>query len=112
MGAGRDGTVGVKFDTAPLIGGGANAPSAPDPPSEPVRQMTSQRTRRAARPAARSARTICLTIKNPELRAGGTKSQPEDSADSSDQAANRMWGGRFAGGPAAIMERINASIDF
>ncbi|WP_119461508.1 argininosuccinate lyase [Rhodospirillaceae bacterium SYSU D60014] len=23
-----------------------------------------------------------------------------------------MWGGRFAGGPAAVMERINASIDF
>ena len=22
-----------------------------------------------------------------------------------------MWGGRFAGGPAAVMERINASID-
>jgi argininosuccinate lyase len=27
-------------------------------------------------------------------------------------AANAAWGGRFAGGPAAIMERINASIDF
>jgi argininosuccinate lyase len=27
-------------------------------------------------------------------------------------AANSMWGGRFAAGPAAIMERINASIDF
>ncbi len=26
-------------------------------------------------------------------------------------AANRMWGGRFAGGHAEIMERINASID-
>ena len=26
--------------------------------------------------------------------------------------ANRLWGGRFAGGPAAIMRRINASIDF
>ena len=25
---------------------------------------------------------------------------------------NSMWGGRFAGGPAAIMRRINASIDF
>src|SRR6202030_3549514 len=24
---------------------------------------------------------------------------------------NRMWGGRFAGGPAAVMRRINASID-
>lgn len=27
-------------------------------------------------------------------------------------AANQLWGGRFASGPAAIMERINASIDF
>jgi argininosuccinate lyase len=26
--------------------------------------------------------------------------------------SNRMWGGRFAGGPAEIMEQINASIDF
>ncbi|MBI1180281.1 MAG: argininosuccinate lyase [Alphaproteobacteria bacterium] len=26
--------------------------------------------------------------------------------------SNKLWGGRFAGGPAAIMERINASIDF
>jgi argininosuccinate lyase len=27
-------------------------------------------------------------------------------------AANQLWGGRFAQGPAAIMERINASIGF
>jgi argininosuccinate lyase len=27
-------------------------------------------------------------------------------------AANALWGGRFAGGPAEIMGRINASIDF
>jgi argininosuccinate lyase len=27
-------------------------------------------------------------------------------------AANSLWGGRFAGGPAEIMRRINASIDF
>ena len=26
--------------------------------------------------------------------------------------SNAMWGGRFSGGPAAIMEEINASIDF
>src|SRR5437868_11105126 len=26
--------------------------------------------------------------------------------------SNRLWGGRFARGPAAIMERINASIGF
>jgi argininosuccinate lyase len=27
-------------------------------------------------------------------------------------SANSLWGGRFAGGPAEIMRRINASIDF
>jgi argininosuccinate lyase len=26
--------------------------------------------------------------------------------------SNRMWGGRFASGPDAVMEQINASIDF
>ena len=26
--------------------------------------------------------------------------------------SNAMWGGRFAGGPDAVMEAINASIDF
>src|SRR4029077_19995702 len=29
-----------------------------------------------------------------------------------DDMANRMWGGRFGQGPGAIMEEINASIDF
>jgi argininosuccinate lyase len=28
-----------------------------------------------------------------------------------DNAANALWGGRFAAGPSAIMEKINASID-
>ena len=28
------------------------------------------------------------------------------------KASNQMWGGRFASGPAAIMEAINASIGF
>src|SRR5215472_12876751 len=27
-------------------------------------------------------------------------------------SANSLWGGRFASGPAEIMRRINASIDF
>ena len=26
--------------------------------------------------------------------------------------SNAMWGGRFAGGPDAVMQAINASIDF
>jgi argininosuccinate lyase len=29
-----------------------------------------------------------------------------------DKSANKMWGGRFASSPAAIMEEINASVDF
>ncbi|MEL6807590.1 MAG: argininosuccinate lyase, partial [Pseudomonadota bacterium] len=29
-----------------------------------------------------------------------------------DKSANTMWGGRFAAGPDAIMEAINASIGF
>ncbi|MEL6487622.1 MAG: hypothetical protein AAFQ13_10835, partial [Pseudomonadota bacterium] len=33
-------------------------------------------------------------------------------ANSSNQASNQMWGGRFAGGPSAIMREINASIPF
>ena len=28
------------------------------------------------------------------------------------KASNAMWGGRFASGPAAVMEAINASIGF
>lgn len=32
--------------------------------------------------------------------------------DMSGDAANAQWGGRFAGGPSAIMRRINASIGF
>jgi argininosuccinate lyase len=36
-------------------------------------------------------------------------SQPDRGQDA---AANQQWGGRFAGGPAAIMQRINASIGF
>ena len=29
-----------------------------------------------------------------------------------DQTSNAMWGGRFAAGPDAVMEAINASIGF
>jgi len=35
--------------------------------------------------------------------------QPNETG--ADGGANAMWGGRFAAGPAAIMQRINASID-
>jgi argininosuccinate lyase len=35
-----------------------------------------------------------------------------DSSDRRNTPANQQWGGRFASGPAAIMEDINASIGF
>jgi argininosuccinate lyase len=55
-----------------------------------------------------------LTIKNPRLPSDTGESQPAPASPptSADETANRMWGGRFAGGPAAVMERINASIGF
>ncbi len=34
------------------------------------------------------------------------------AAPTAEPGANQLWGGRFAAGPAAIMERINASIGF
>ena len=34
------------------------------------------------------------------------------SNSSEHRSANSMWGGRFCGGPDALMERINASIDY
>ncbi|MBV8169256.1 MAG: argininosuccinate lyase, partial [Alphaproteobacteria bacterium] len=37
---------------------------------------------------------------------------PRDSDPTRQPSANRLWGGRFARGPAAVMERINASIGF
>jgi len=36
----------------------------------------------------------------------------DSTKSAASSAASSMWGGRFAGGPAAIMQRINASIDF
>jgi argininosuccinate lyase len=34
------------------------------------------------------------------------------SPNNTSKSANAQWGGRFTGGPAAVMEKINASIDF
>ncbi len=44
-----------------------------------------------------------------ELEKVPVMSNPSDTKEA---AANAMWGGRFAAGPAEIMEQINASIDF
>src|SRR4029453_17969040 len=67
----------------------------------------------ATRTAPQKAGTTRLTIKS---------SPPPESADNilddgltvsaAAGNANRMWGGRFAAGPAAVMEQINASIGF
>jgi argininosuccinate lyase len=42
----------------------------------------------------------------------GENTEPEAKENEQPLAANAMWGGRFAGGPDAVMEAINASIDF
>jgi argininosuccinate lyase len=42
-----------------------------------------------------------------------SKPRPRPAHETAPEAPpNTLWGGRFAGGPAAIMRRINASIDF
>jgi argininosuccinate lyase len=41
-----------------------------------------------------------------------TQAKRRAEAGGAPAAPNTLWGGRFAGGPAAIMRRINASIDF
>ena len=39
-------------------------------------------------------------------------SKPDQKSEGVSAAASAMWGGRFAAGPSAIMEEINASIGF
>jgi argininosuccinate lyase len=43
---------------------------------------------------------------------GQIASKGKPGQPSSNLRANQMWGGRFASGPAAVMEEINASIGF
>jgi argininosuccinate lyase len=38
--------------------------------------------------------------------------QKRNASKTKPASSNAMWGGRFASGPAAVMEKINASIDF
>jgi argininosuccinate lyase len=42
----------------------------------------------------------------------GRKTGGPDDVAPGEAGANAMWGGRFSGGPADVMQRINASIDF
>ena len=45
-----------------------------------------------------------VTLTYPHIGNTGTNSEDEESS--------AIWGGRFDAGPAAVMEEINASIDF
>jgi argininosuccinate lyase len=54
-----------------------------------------------------------LAIKQPPKPQSAGKTVDEGlTVPSKADAANRMWGGRFAAGPAAVMAEINASIGF
>jgi len=46
------------------------------------------------------------------LTATAATSQGEGGTSPASSGASQMWGGRFAAGPSAVMQRINASIDF
>lgn len=61
--------------------------------------------------------TVARSTPRRVTRAGGSISGLDGTlgmadSSSSSPATNKLWGGRFAAGPAAIMERINASIGF
>jgi len=49
---------------------------------------------------------------NAKTRQIAAETPGSNSAGADSQGANSMWGGRFAAGPAEVMEKINASIDF
>jgi len=66
-----------------------------------------------ATPAARAAATapVFLFLAKKPIRTMSDKKNL-DSAQEAGGGSNRMWGGRFAAAPDALMERINASIGF
>src|SRR5882724_4968083 len=114
MGAGRPGIVGVKFPTVPLIGGTADWPARSVQGGVPAPQYwrPSQPTAAASTAPTRPG-TTRLTIKPPPSpHPAGNILDDGLTASSAAGNANRMWGGRFAAGPAAVMEQINASIGF
>jgi argininosuccinate lyase len=51
-----------------------------------------------------------MTAKRKDPASAGAAAAPQSGAAQS--GANVMWGGRFAAGPAEVMQRINASVDF
>src|SRR5262245_12657547 len=114
MGAGRPGFVGVKFRTVPLIGGTAASPAPSAQGGAPTSQRwTAIQITAATRTAPRSAGTTRLTIKPPPSpHPAGNRVDDGLTVSAAAGNANRMWGGRFAAGPAAVMEQINASIGF
>ena len=50
-------------------------------------------------------------MKSSQRKDSGPAADPPADPGGGEGGANVMWGGRFAGGPAEAMERINASID-
>jgi argininosuccinate lyase len=59
-----------------------------------------------------SATAMTAKPKNRKAATGDSSGAAPAGPTAAGGRANAMWGGRFAGGPAEIMERINASIDF
>jgi argininosuccinate lyase len=49
---------------------------------------------------------------NSKKNEGGRSVGRDEARGDANAPTNALWGGRFGGGPAEIMERINASIDF
>src|SRR5262245_32196213 len=114
MGAGRPGIVGVKFWTVPLIGGTAATPA---PPAEggvsPRQYQAAIPIPAATRTAPTTAGTTRLSIKPPPSPHPAVNMVDEGlTVPPAAGGVQRMWGGRFAAGPAAAMEQINASIGF
>jgi argininosuccinate lyase len=61
-------------------------------------------------PASSALRPATIAVPDRAMPDTSTAT-PQDPAPSG-RDANALWGGRFAGGPAAIMQEINASIGF
>src|SRR4030095_2427592 len=114
MGAGRPGFVGVKFRTVPLIGGTAALPAPSAQGGVPLPQYrTAIQITAATRTDPTSAGTTRLTIKSPPPPHPAGKTVDDGlTVPAAAGGAHRMWGGRFAAGPADAMEQINASIAF
>ena len=55
---------------------------------------------------------MTLERQDPAQPKGTASGKAEEPAGAASAEANVMWGGRFTAGPAEVMQRINASIEF